>query len=218
MRRIWTLVALLCCVIAPSVQAEGDPYLTLYSGWAFTDGYSGIDEGPPVVGRWGDLNDGYNLGLALGKDVCGNRFEVEYFYRNNSAGDWTAGPIIGPYVTQDWRGRLNCHSLMFNAVHRFEQHTLCDIVTPYAGAGIGVAFLDGDFSTAAANMEVDDTEFAFQGILGLSTQLTQNVSLLTEYRYFGSTEATLVNTTAATQIGDFDYSSHNVLFGISIQR
>jgi opacity protein-like surface antigen len=65
---------------------------------------------------------------------------------------------------------------------------------------------------------MDDTVFAYQGILGLRTQLTCRTSLLTEYRYFGTSNARLTNNLTAAAQGTLGYDSHNAMIGLSISR
>jgi OOP family OmpA-OmpF porin len=92
--------------------------------------------------------------------------------------------------------------------------------TPYAGAGIGIAFLDGNFQTAVLDLEIDDQEFAYQFMAGGSKSLSSSVDLFLEYRYFATTEFDLVNNTPVPpiQFGEDAYEANNLFVGFRFYR
>ena len=53
-------------------------------------------------------------------------------------------------------------------------------VTPFVGAGVGIAFEDGTSQLSSA-------QFAYQGILGVAWNITQQIRLSLDARYFGTT-------------------------------
>lgn len=228
MRTITYYLSLLSVSLLVSNARSQDRYVTFYSGGVFLGDYNGEEEVPPplppppavpptptIFDRNGTFNDGWLIGAAAGKCVWGTRFEGEFFYRNTTGDIWTVTPNIGAATSTPWSGQLNCYSSMVNAIRDIP---FTKLAAPYIGAGIGVAVLDGELDTATEQFEITDTEFAFQGIAGVRTQLTETLSLMTEYRYFGATSATLRNRTTLAPIDDFNYSAHNVLFGIQIAR
>jgi OOP family OmpA-OmpF porin len=79
---------------------------------------------------------------------------------------------------------------------------------PFIGAGIGWAWLDGDFS--GANSQNSDNAFAYQGILGVAYDVSSNVALKAQYRYFATADADVgyTNDTA-------DYRNHAILIGFT---
>lgn len=79
---------------------------------------------------------------------------------------------------------------------------------PFVGAGLGWAWLDGDFS--GANAKGSDNAFAYQGILGLGYDLSKDVALKAQYRYFATADADVgfTNDTA-------DYRNHAVMVGFT---
>ena len=79
---------------------------------------------------------------------------------------------------------------MTNLVYDYHNCKLYGI-TPYAGVGIGIAVLDGHFSTSVANLNIEEAAFAFQTMLGASTPLTNSTELFSEYRYMGTTNVSV---------------------------
>lgn len=196
-------------------------YVSVYSGWVFLKDYHGENEIITTTSNIGSFNHGWALGGAVGKYLsCGNRIEGEFSYRNNTGNNWSAfttGPFPLLTSSTNWSGSVNSYSSMTNFIHDFQAlSTPC--ITPYLGAGIGVAKLDGDLSTPTTQSRIHDTLFAYQGISGLKTKLTSRLSLLTEYRFFGTSKTDLVNSSASAAIGDFKYLSHNALIGLSWSR
>ncbi|MEZ6086855.1 MAG: outer membrane beta-barrel protein [Pirellulaceae bacterium] len=214
MKRL-SLLTMMVVAFGGIARAESPFYVSLFSGWSDVDSYQG-EAPPPAINnqRIGSFNDGWNLGGALGTSL--NHFlrgELEFTYRNNTADTWTVGPIIGPYVTNDWSGELNSYSGMANLFADFHGLTVCE-TTPYIGAGLGFTVLDGDFMTPAAQFEIDDTVFSYQFMVGLTTRLTQHVDLFCEYRYLGTETTILADPTGVAGAGAFDYDVDNVLMGL----
>lgn len=79
---------------------------------------------------------------------------------------------------------------------------------PFVGAGIGWAWLDGDFSGAGS--QNSDNSFAYQGILGLGYDVSKDVALKAQYRYFATADADVgfAGDTA-------DYRNHAILVGFT---
>ncbi|MEM7661380.1 MAG: P44/Msp2 family outer membrane protein [Pseudomonadota bacterium] len=60
-------------------------------------------------------------------------------------------------------------------------------LTPYVGAGLGIAFVDVDFSPSAVEIiSENDTAFAYQFMGGLSYAVSQNFDVFTEYKFRGT--------------------------------
>lgn len=188
-------------------------YLSLFGGWSHVLSYRGADS---VVERQGDFSDGFLLGTAFGKQIgCHLRAEAEFAYRFNQADQWSSTPFNNQRVPQQWDGDLNVFSGMTNLVYDFGNRN-CNKITPYVGGGIGVAILDGDFSTNATQFEIDDTVFAYQGFAGALFHTGRCSALFAEYRFFGTTQTELVGN--SIPLGQFEYLSHNVIGGIQFRR
>jgi opacity protein-like surface antigen len=90
-------------------------------------------------------------------------------------------------------------------------------VTPYVGAGIGIARIDVD-SVGAANVLVvndDSIEFAWNVMAGAALSVTDNVDLTLGYRFLSTTDAEFDATVVG--VGDFtmdaEFGVHEVMFG-----
>ncbi|HET6655612.1 MAG TPA: outer membrane beta-barrel protein [Gammaproteobacteria bacterium] len=164
------------------------------------------------------LNSGYEWGdWTLGS----LRFEGELGYRNNNVGNHYAYPngattgmrLAGPYGhTQMW-------SLMFNVLNDFRPGTAFD---PYIGVGVGYARIDYHFYGAApAGPDVPGVTFlddvdggaAYQGMIGVRSQLTAQLTLDVNWRYFEADSPSLVNT--AGESVPSDYTSQAVMVGLA---
>src|SRR5690606_16193683 len=60
-------------------------------------------------------------------------------------------------------------------------------IVPYIGAGLGVAFID-------AQSSLSSVQFAYQGILGVGWNATNNLRFNLEGRYYGTTNPQVANT------------------------
>jgi opacity protein-like surface antigen len=80
-------------------------------------------------------------------------------------------------------------------VNAFVDFPISDRITPYVGAGIGVAF-----------PEFDDTNFAYQGLAGAAFRIAERTDVTIGYRY-----QVVEN---VEQAGGDDLDSHNVEIGL----
>ncbi|MCA1907210.1 MAG: OmpA family protein [Magnetospirillum sp.] len=80
---------------------------------------------------------------------------------------------------------------------------------PFVGAGIGWAWLDGDFAGVGARNS--DNAFAYQGIAGVGYDIDSNWALKAQYRYFATLDADVGTRTS----GDADYRNHSILAGFT---
>jgi outer membrane protein OmpA-like peptidoglycan-associated protein len=129
---------------------------------------------------WGWLGLG-QVGYSFGAP----KVEFEYGYRNNDS--------------------ISAHGPMVNVLYDFMPNSQWH---PFVGAGIGWAWLDGDFSGSTSKNS--DNSFAYQGILGVSYDIDKNWALKSTYRYFATADADVgyTNDTA-------DYRNHGVTIGFT---
>jgi len=122
---------------------------------------------------------GWAAGGVIGYDFVGPRVELEGMYRSNS----TSTPFVmgGRGVVSS----INQVSAMANLLYDF---TPGSTITPYVGAGAGVAFVDGDSSLGS-------TVFAYQGIVGLGWNVDTNFRVNLDGRYYGTSNPTVAGTT-----------------------
>ena len=95
-------------------------------------------------------------------------------------------------------------SNMINAYYDFKN---ASIVTPYLGAGAGIAYgkLKAAIPLLGLAGDESDTAFAWQGIAGLSVDVAPQLALTADYRYF--------DTANFSDIDD-DYSAHEIRAGV----
>jgi len=103
---------------------------------------------------------------------------------------------------------------MANAYYDFKNSSAFQ---PYVGAGIGLAVIDindlraSDWDADEPAVNVDDTVFAYQIMIGVAYAINQNIAIDLSYRYLGTSDPEFTD-----QDGDFDYefSEHNILVGL----
>ncbi len=87
-------------------------------------------------------------------------------------------------------------------------------ITPFIGAGAGFAYFDVELETFAPIVAVDsgDFTFAWQGIAGLTVQLSPSVAFTTTYTYLGTNNTEDDNDLDGLRIKDFRV--HTVMGGL----
>jgi len=146
--------------------------------------------------------DGYG-GYAWGNGI---RTEGEVAYRHAQT-DHVTGTRSGAAG-----GGIHNWAFMGNALYDFDTGTR---ITPYVGAGIGVAAVDADNMRTINNSTLDSTRaaFAYQGIAGASIALEGNWAFTADYRYFATTPDVKFKTNGATR-AETENASHNLMLGI----
>jgi OmpA-OmpF porin, OOP family len=140
---------------------------------------------------WGgfayDMDDGYNVGFAIGRSMWTNwDVEAEFSY------DEMEYACCNPNNTHEYR-------LMGNATYNFSVGGF----TPYVGGGVGAAFVTYENSAS----ESEATVAAYQLIGGVRVPLGDTWSLFGEYRYQGTLED-------PEDTGlEWEHNGHNWAFG-----
>ncbi len=119
---------------------------------------------------------GFAAGGVIGYDFVGPRVELEGVYRNNQHNVSFPGRAVNNQV-----GQLG---VMANVMYDFAAGS---VITPYVGAGAGIAFVDGDSSLGS-------TQFAYQGIIGLGWNVDTNFRINLDGRYYGTTNPSVGGT------------------------
>jgi OmpA-OmpF porin, OOP family len=200
-------------VLAAAPAQAGSFYLSGFGGVNFLDEATGsADAGPGVsytvdvesdLGWVGGIAGGYAFSEWL-------RAEAELSYRHNGLDQASLGPIA-----VDLDGDTTALSAMGNL---WFDLPLGGPVRPFLGGGIGmsqVSLNDVEVPALGGGTFVDDSDwvFAYQIGGGVAYRVAPNVDITAEYRYFG-TENPEFNLDAAPTTGEFEYSSHSVLFGV----
>jgi len=140
-----------------------------------------------------NFNTGYAVGGKVGYDFVGPRVELEGIYRNNT------GNGITPFGNglANVSGQINQVSVLANLLYDFAPGAT---ITPYVGAGAGIAFIDPSLS---AGCTMCSTQFAYQGILGLAWNIDQSFRVSLDGRYYGTTSGgtTYTNNNIGVMLG-----------------
>lgn len=148
------------------------------------------------------------------------RAEAELGYRSNGIDgqSFTPDGTTGKVTLANPSGHTQVWSLMFNAINDFRPGTGFD---PYVGVGIGYARVDfhnygvaplGAGTQGVGLVDDVDGDFAYQGIVGFRSQLTQRLDLDVNWRYFTVNSLSL-NNSADQSVGS-DYTSSAIMVGL----
>ncbi|CAA7612985.1 OmpA family protein [Magnetospirillum sp. SS-4] len=199
MRSIKTLLVATAIAAVPAL-AQAQWYVGLDAGAQFLQDSdnSGTGLGYKSESDIGWLTQG-QIGHAFGPW----RLEGELSYR--SSGIDTVGGTSGS-------GDTTALGLMVNGLYHFMPQSSWH---PFVGAGIGAAQVDAG-SVKRNNVELysgDDWQFAYQGFAGLAYDVSKDVELKAQYRYFATLdyETKAANGTAL----DSEYRDHAVLIGFT---
>ena len=146
---------------------------------------------------------GFLIAVGAGDDV-GLRGELELGYRKL---DWDKFKSDG----SDADGDYTTLSFMANGIYAFEAS---DRMRPYVGVGLGLArhSATNEDEEDGPLFDVDDTVFAYQGMVGLGFPLSEKTEARVGYRYFATADADYgidVN-----QIKGASYGTHSIEAGI----
>jgi len=196
-----------------AVAAAG-PYLSIQGGatWVQDADFDYDLPSPFSVSGEAEFDTGFNVGLAAGYDYGMARLEGEITYRENDFdklkarfsgfGSGTDGTFEG-----DVDGEVNSLSFMVNGFWDFENQSS---VTPYLGAGLGLANVEvkgDDFD------KDDDTVFAYQFAAGVAFAMTPYLSLDLGYRYFATEDPELDDDGIGASY-ETEYQTHNATLGL----
>ena len=131
---------------------------------------------------------GWAVGGKAGYDFVGPRLELEVGYGQIPVSANIPGTAINGKV-----GQLN---VMANLLYDFMPTS---VITPYIGAGAGVAFVD-------SNSALGSTQFAYQGMLGVAYNVNEQLRFMIEGRYVGTT-----NPSVNTPFGNVSFQNNNIL-------
>lgn len=190
----------------------GDFYTAGFAGAVFAD-EADADATVLTTELKGDqsFDPGFVIGGAGGyKFDFGVRLEGEIAHRRNGFDDFSGIPTGGD---------LGATSLMANIWYEFDTGTA---LHPFIGGGLGAAIVDvDDFTFGAAALRSDSqTAFAYQVGAGLAYDLSDNVTLTAEYRFFVAEDVDvndvieIVDTVPLGVRDKFDYQAHAFMLGI----
>jgi len=210
-RQILLLSTLFFALTSPVWALNPGPYLGVFVGGqllspaesedslgTFNLEYRPAPSGSVVLG-W-ELEPGSNIGEG--------RVELEYTHRSNRLAEveFSEGKVKGD-------GDLTVDSLLVNT---FGVYRSASRLTPYFGAGIGVARITAaDLTVTGQPLSDDDAlVLAYQFGAGFEIELTQSVVLDLGYRLFRSAKAKL--TEANGDNVKTEYLSHSAMLGLRL--
>jgi OmpA-OmpF porin, OOP family len=140
---------------------------------------------------------GWAAGGVIGYDFVGPRVEVEGMYRQNQT---YAGGFNGLAINN----QISQLNFMANLLYDFAP---ASTITPYVGAGAGIAFVD-------SNSSLGSTQFAYQGIIGLGWNIDSNFRINLDGRYYGTTNPSVnVNGFSST----WSNNNFSVMLGLIVK-
>ncbi|MEI6558749.1 MAG: OmpA family protein [Rhodospirillaceae bacterium] len=148
------------------------------------------------TGPAGALSLGYGYGNGF-------RTEFEASVRSNNVNGLKNNTVARP------GGSTTTWGLMVNGLYDINTGTA---FTPYVGAGIGLGIVDAKLTGNSTTIyKGTDTQFAYQGIAGVSYAINDNLSLTTDYRYFATTDAKFSGTGLTARVAN---GNHTVMAGL----
>ena len=138
---------------------------------------------------------GWSAGGKVGYDFVGPRLELEAGYGQIP----TSVNIPGTAIN----GKIGQLTVMANLLYDFMPTS---VITPYIGAGAGVAFVD-------SNASLGSTQFAYQAMLGVAYNVSEQLRFGIEGRYLGTTNPTVNVPT----LGNVSFPNQNILALVGVQ-
>jgi outer membrane protein OmpA-like peptidoglycan-associated protein len=110
-------------------------------------------------------------------------------------------------------GDVSALAPMINGIYEFLPQSSWH---PFVGVGIGAAYLDtGKVKQAGAEVyKGEDWAFAYQGFVGVGYDVTKNVEIKAQYRYFSTLDYD-TTATATSQKLTSEYHDHAILVGLT---
>jgi opacity protein-like surface antigen len=189
-----TLVVLAAVMGLGIANASAEMYFSGNAGAVWVND-SDIDDGFDT----GEISfdTGFGITAALGHSYGnGFRTEAELGFRSNDIDEIS----IDGFGSASIDGDISSLSFMVNGFYDF---MLGNTFTPFVGAGIGFANVEGDIDGIGSE---DDNVFAYQIAAGMAFPVNQSLKIDLQYRLFGTDDP------------DFDgleaeYITHNLMIG-----
>ncbi len=135
---------------------------------------------------------GWAAGGKIGYDFVGPRVELEGVYRENQHNVNFGSLSITNKIGQA--------AALVNLLYDFAP---ASVITPYIGAGAGIAFVDSDTALGS-------TQFAYQGIIGLGWNVSDMFRVDLDGRYYGTSNPSVGGTT-------WNNNNFSVMLGLTLK-
>ena len=195
---------LAAAIVMPMTFAQGQAiYFGAEAGWTVLQDQTSTASGAPTATS--KFDSGFAAGARVGYEWGPWRFEEEYVYRHNGLDGISSGGVN----IAGAKGNRQSHAIMTNVLYSFD---LGWPVTPHVGAGIGAVNLIDQAAAPGLGRFFDDSDWqlGYQAIGGVRYNVTPNIALDLDYRYFATTKATfrVPGTTNTYRSG---YDTHNLM-------
>lgn len=185
-------------IASQAAQAKDNFYVSGALGATFTQ-----DADYRLSNTTGDfeIDNTVNFSLAAGKHLNKNiRTELELSHRKADLDVATVDGVVSLNVGGD----ISTTTILLNGYYSFLPD---QAISPYFSGGVGFAKHDATLTVAGLTGSGDDTVFAYQVGGGADYKVDNNVTLFTDYRYFGSSDAKFVDT-------EVEYNAHELRAGV----
>ncbi len=205
MRKILLTTLAIAALTGAANAAEGKGWYTGVQGGVNLEQDSALAGSTPA-GSNIDFDTGW-VGLADAGYRWGNGFrtELEGGYRRNDIDSVSTGGS----------GNVSAWSAMGNVIYDLGNlYGIRDYthVTPFVGAGIGAAGVKANLG-APTGVNESDTVLAYQGIAGVTYNVTPAIDLNVSYHYFWTQDPGYSGNGGASY--DTEYQNHSILVGMN---
>lgn len=200
MKRLLSAAAAACLLapVAASAQVADGVYI---GGGVGLNYHADSDIEGGNIGGEAEFDLGFALMGVVGYSFGGPRVEGELSYRRNETDSANVANNGAVPINTTPSGAFQTVAVMANFLYDID---IDSIVTPYVGAGIGGGYADYE--------DIGDTfVFAYQGILGASFYIAENLDAFVDYRLMGTTKV------VGERIGrtaDADNLNHTLMAGL----
>lgn len=194
-------------------MAEDSWFAALRGGVAYTEDVRTVGAVSGLSGST-DLDNGYAIGVGLGRTFGDFAGELELIRRDNDVNEIglanSAGLGTGNGLFAG-SGSVESTAAMANVYYMPD---LDFVLKPYLGGGIGLARLSYDKFAVGGVPVVDDskTALAYQLIAGLRVAVSKAVDLTFDYRYLVADKSTVVD--ALSRPFRAEYDTHTFMVGL----
>lgn len=194
---------------------EKYPYVSLRGGVSMAE-KSRLESAESGFAGHSSHDTGWAAGAAVGYDFGGVRLEAELSRHENGIDDYgienAGGFAMARGTNPGDSGKTRATNLMANLYYDIDFGAP---LKPYLGFGMGASRINFNNYRTGATAFLDDskTVFAYQGIAGLRYEISRQLDLTVDYRYFNAENPNLVDALGRGLEGD--YTTHLVMVGLS---
>jgi len=198
--------ALALSLSAGAAQADQTPgwYMGVLGGVNLMESTDAtFDDGTSVLSDAFNYKTGFGGGALVGYDFGSFRLQGDVIYRRNKVESETLDGADEPFDS----AATASTAVMLSALYDIDTGTA---FTPYLGAGVGGAKVKVDYDGTSDSQ----WSFAYQGVAGVNYDITSNLLIGTEYRYFATPNQDDFGVDGGNQ-SSFETNSHSFFVGLT---